>query len=219
MRWRRLAYRLPLTGVAVAGAVVGHMVAYLLAVPEPTARVALLGATGHAYWTAAIAAAVVLGLASVATTLLRQFRAGLLRSRPQAGQSVGRLAAQPRLLRHPQQRRSHQAQPHPPAPSARLPGHPRARRSLAPAATPLGPGSAALRRVLPPAHAPSIFGSAADRPPGTGLCCPCRSGRVGRPAGALLSGQVMAGGMTGGMTAARSLGGRVPGGRLRSRRP
>jgi len=94
MRWRRLAHRLPLTGVAVAGAVVGHMLAYLLAVPEPSARVALLGATGHAYWTAAIAAASVLGLASVATTVLRQFRAGLLRNRPPPGQSVGRLAAQ-----------------------------------------------------------------------------------------------------------------------------
>ena len=57
MRWPRTADRLPLTGVAVAGAVVGHMVAYLLAVPEPTVRVALLGATGHAYWTQAIAAA------------------------------------------------------------------------------------------------------------------------------------------------------------------
>ncbi|HET9006389.1 MAG TPA: hypothetical protein VFQ04_06715 [Actinomycetes bacterium] len=94
MRWRRLASRLPLTGVAVAGAVVGHMLAYLLAVPEPSARVALLGATGHAYWTAAIAAAVVLGLASLASTVWRRFRAGLDRTRPQPGQSVGRLAAQ-----------------------------------------------------------------------------------------------------------------------------
>jgi hypothetical protein len=40
MRWRRVAHRLPLTGVAVAGAVVGHMVAYVLAGPEPTVRVA-----------------------------------------------------------------------------------------------------------------------------------------------------------------------------------
>jgi hypothetical protein len=94
MRWRRVAHRLPLTGVAVAGAVVGHMVAYLLAVPSPTVRVALLGATGHAYWTAAIAAAVVLGLASLAATLARRFRAGLGRTQPEAGQSVGRLAAQ-----------------------------------------------------------------------------------------------------------------------------
>ena len=63
-----------LTGVAVAGAVVGHMVAYVLAVPEPTVRVALLGATGHAYWNAAIAAASVLGLASLTTTLERRFQ-------------------------------------------------------------------------------------------------------------------------------------------------
>ena len=94
MRWRRVARRLPLTGVAVAGAVVGHMVAYALAVPSPTVRVALLGATGHAYWTAAIAAAVVLGLASLATTLRRRFRAGLLAGRPQPGERLGRVAGQ-----------------------------------------------------------------------------------------------------------------------------
>jgi hypothetical protein len=94
MRWRRVAHRLPLTGVAVAGAVVGHMVAYALAVPSPTVRVALLGATGHAYWTAAIAAAVVLGLASLATTLARRFRAGLLCGRPDPGERLGSVAAQ-----------------------------------------------------------------------------------------------------------------------------
>ena len=94
MRWRRVARRLPLTGVAVAGAVVGHMVAYALAVPSPTVRVALLGATGQAYWTAAIAAAVVLGLASLATTLRRRFRAGLLAGRPQPGERLGRVAGQ-----------------------------------------------------------------------------------------------------------------------------
>jgi hypothetical protein len=94
MRWRRGASRLPLTGVAVAGAVVGHMLAYVLAVPSPTVRVALLGATGHAYWTAAIAAASVLGLASLAATLGRRFRAGLLSGPPQPGEHLGRLAAQ-----------------------------------------------------------------------------------------------------------------------------
>jgi hypothetical protein len=94
MGWRRVAPRLPLTGVAVAGALVGHMVAYVLAVPSPTVRVALLGATGHAYWTAAIAAASVLGLASLATTLRRRVRAGLLASRPQPAERLGRVAAQ-----------------------------------------------------------------------------------------------------------------------------
>jgi hypothetical protein len=94
MRWRRVAQRLPLTGVAVAGAVVGHMVAYILAVPSPTARVVLLGATGHAYWTAAIAAASVLGLASLAATVGRRFRAGLLARHPQPDERLGRLAGQ-----------------------------------------------------------------------------------------------------------------------------
>ena len=70
------------------------MVAYVLAVPSPTVRVALLGATGHAYWTAAIAAAVVLGLASLAATLRRRFRAGRLSGPPQPGEHLGRLAAQ-----------------------------------------------------------------------------------------------------------------------------
>jgi len=94
MRWRRVAHRLPLTGVAVAGAVVGHMVAYVLAVPSPTVRVVLLGATGHAYWTAAIAAASVLGLASLATTVRRRFRAGLLAGHPQPGDRLGWVAGQ-----------------------------------------------------------------------------------------------------------------------------
>ena len=94
MRWRRVTHRLPLTGVDVAGAVIGHMVAYVLAVPEPTVRVALLGATGHAYWTAAIAAATVLGLASLVATLGRRFRAGLLAGRPQPAERLGPVAAQ-----------------------------------------------------------------------------------------------------------------------------
>jgi hypothetical protein len=94
MRWRPVAHRLPLTGVAVAGAVVGHMAAYVLAVPSPTVRVALLGATGHAYWTAAIAAASVLGLASLAATLGRRFRAGLLAGHPQPTERLSHLAAQ-----------------------------------------------------------------------------------------------------------------------------
>ena len=94
MRWRRFAHRLPLTGVAVAGAVVGHMVAYVLAVPSPTVRVVLLGATGHAYWTQAIAAASVLGLASLAATLRRRFRAGRLSGPPLPGEHLGRLGTQ-----------------------------------------------------------------------------------------------------------------------------
>jgi hypothetical protein len=94
MRRRGLVHRLPLPGVAVAGAVVGHMLAYALAVPEGAARLALLLTTGHAYWSAAIAAGLVLGLVSLATTLLRHFRAGLLPGQPRPDLPFGRLAAQ-----------------------------------------------------------------------------------------------------------------------------
>ena len=77
MQVHGLARRLPLAGAAVAGAVVGHGLAYALAVPEPGRRLALLAGSGHAYWSAAIAAAIVLGLASLGATLARSFRAGL----------------------------------------------------------------------------------------------------------------------------------------------
>ena len=92
MGWRRVADRLPLTGVAVAGAVVGHTLAYVLAVPHPGARLVLLATTGHTYWSTAIAVAVVCGLASVASSLVRQFRAGLLPPQRPPERSVGRLA-------------------------------------------------------------------------------------------------------------------------------
>lgn len=94
MRWRGAVHRLPLPGVAAAGAVVGHMLAYALAVPEGAARLALLLTTGHAYWSAAIAAGLVLGLVSLASTLLRHFRAGLLPDQPRPQVPLGRLAAQ-----------------------------------------------------------------------------------------------------------------------------
>lgn len=84
----------PLTGVAVAGAVIGHTLAYALAVPNPGARLVLLATTGHTYWSTAIAVAVVCGLASVASSLVRQFRVGLRpglrRRRPKVRQDLAR---------------------------------------------------------------------------------------------------------------------------------
>jgi hypothetical protein len=96
--WRRVADRLPLTGVAVAGAVIGHTLAYVLAEPYPGARLVLLASTGHTYWSTAIAVAVVCGLASVASSLVRQFRAGLLPAQRPPERSVGRLAGRLALL-------------------------------------------------------------------------------------------------------------------------
>jgi hypothetical protein len=92
MELRAMARRLPLAGGAVAGAVVGHGLAYAVAVPEPGQRLAVLAGSGHAYWSAAIAAAIVLGLASLGATLARHFRAGLGNGSRPAGEPLGRLA-------------------------------------------------------------------------------------------------------------------------------
>ncbi len=98
MELRGLARRLPLAGAAVAGAVVGHGLAYALAVPEPGRRLAVLAGSGHAYWSAAIAAAIVLGLVSLGATLARHFRAGLRTGDRPAGEPLGRLAVRLALL-------------------------------------------------------------------------------------------------------------------------
>jgi len=98
MQWRGLARRLPLAGAAVAGAVVGHALAYALVVPEPGRRLAVLAGSGHAYWSAAIAAAIVLGLGSLGATLARHFRAGLSPGGRAAGEPPARLAGRLTLL-------------------------------------------------------------------------------------------------------------------------
>jgi hypothetical protein len=98
MKLRGLARRLPLAGAAVTGAVVGHGLAYALAVPEPGRRLAVLAGSGHAYWSAAIAAAIVLGLASLGATLTRSFRAGLHTGSRPAAEPLGRRVARLALL-------------------------------------------------------------------------------------------------------------------------
>ena len=98
MRWRGLAGPLPLAGAGVAGAVVGHAIAYALAVPEPGRRLALLAGSGHAYWSAAIAAGIVLGLVSLGATLARRFRAGLRPEGRPAPEPLERLVARLALL-------------------------------------------------------------------------------------------------------------------------
>jgi hypothetical protein len=50
------------------------------------------------------------------------------------------------------------------------------------------------------------YKTAASRPRSAAECCPCSSGRMGRPASALLSGRVAPGGMTSGMTCLGALG-------------
>jgi hypothetical protein len=82
-----------LLGTALAGAVAGHTLTYLLTVPQAAARDALLASTGHNYWAAAVAVALVLGLASALAVVVRQFRGGLRGERTMSAEGVPRLAA------------------------------------------------------------------------------------------------------------------------------
>jgi hypothetical protein len=90
---RRLRHRLPLAGAAVAGAAAAHTLIYLVRVPDGRARDAVLAATGHAYWSVALAAAVVLGLVAVGSVAARRFVHGLRRGgAPPSPERVDRLA-------------------------------------------------------------------------------------------------------------------------------
>ena len=80
----RLRHRLPLAGAAVAGAAVAHTLIYLVKVPDTRARAAVLAATGHGYWSVAVAAAIVLGLVAVGATVARHFRRGAGAAAPPA---------------------------------------------------------------------------------------------------------------------------------------
>jgi hypothetical protein len=81
MRPRDVIRRLPLAGAAVAGAAVGHSIAYLIVAPQGRTRAALLAGTGHGYRSTLAAAEVVLGLLAVITFLARHFNRGLRRQR------------------------------------------------------------------------------------------------------------------------------------------
>src|SRR6266542_3816558 len=76
MGWRRAIRRLPLAGAAVAGAAVGHFIAYLIVALQGRACATLLAGTGHGYWSIAVAAEIVLGLLVVVTFGLWYFNRG-----------------------------------------------------------------------------------------------------------------------------------------------
>ena len=82
---RDLARRLPLAGVAVASAAVGHSIAYLIVAPQGRTRAALLTGTGHGYRSTLAAAEIVLGVLAVLTFLGRRFRHGQRSPRRPAG--------------------------------------------------------------------------------------------------------------------------------------
>jgi hypothetical protein len=82
MSERRTVGGMPFAGMAAAGVVAGHWLAYLLAVPVSAERAHVLAASGHGYWSLAIKAAVVLAVLSLGTVLLRRLSGRLLGDEP-----------------------------------------------------------------------------------------------------------------------------------------
>jgi hypothetical protein len=73
MNGRRRPLWSTLVTAAAFGAVAGHTLTYAVAVPNPGARRLFLSATGHAYWPAALPAALVLGIFAALSTVIRHF--------------------------------------------------------------------------------------------------------------------------------------------------
>ena len=67
---------LPTFGLAMAGLVLGHVLAYLIAVPDPHHRSFVLQRTGHEYLPAMAEAALVVALAGMAAVVIRAFAPG-----------------------------------------------------------------------------------------------------------------------------------------------
>ena len=70
----RLVDRMGWAGAALAGAVVGHILTYLVAFVTPHSRQAALDESGHSYWNLAVATAIAVGVWSAAVLVLRHFR-------------------------------------------------------------------------------------------------------------------------------------------------
>ena len=66
-----------MAGVAFAGVVAGHSLAYLAALPGGIQQDAYLAQTGHSYWHSALVVALLLELLGLAVVAQRSFRAGL----------------------------------------------------------------------------------------------------------------------------------------------
>jgi hypothetical protein len=81
MELRCAIRRLPLAGATVAGAAVGHSIAYLIVAPQGRSRAVLLAGTGHGYRSTFAAAELILGLLAIATFVARRFDRGLHRRR------------------------------------------------------------------------------------------------------------------------------------------
>ena len=85
MRGRRSAKAFPfLPAAAFVGVVVAHGLAYLAAFPQSLLRRQVLAETGHSYWAAAVALAVVFAAVSAITTIAEHIGRGIRHERPQS---------------------------------------------------------------------------------------------------------------------------------------
>ena len=66
---------LPVFGTGAAGLVLGHAIAYLIAIPDPHQRAFALQRTGHAYLPALDQVVLMLAIAGVAAVVIRAFAA------------------------------------------------------------------------------------------------------------------------------------------------
>jgi hypothetical protein len=100
MRERRWLSRPSVAGIGAGGVVLGHWLAYRVAIPEPVLRDEILASTGHAYWLVAVKAAVVLGLAGVGSVLVARL-SGELRGYAPVRHSFGRLGLELAAIQAP----------------------------------------------------------------------------------------------------------------------
>jgi hypothetical protein len=71
---RRSARGFPLLGLAAAGTVLGHWLAYLIAIPATSTRAGVLSQSGHGYWLFAVQVGMVLAAIGLALLAVRRLR-------------------------------------------------------------------------------------------------------------------------------------------------
>jgi hypothetical protein len=93
MSERRYLRDLPTFAFAFVGLIVGHLLSYLIAIPDPTRRATVLADSGHAYLHLAGDVAVILGFAAAVTVGLRAVAARDATDRSSAARFAWRLGS------------------------------------------------------------------------------------------------------------------------------
>jgi hypothetical protein len=93
MRERRYLRDLPTFAFAFVGLIVGHLLSYLIAIPDPARRTVVLADSGHGYMHVAGDVAVVLGFAAAVTVGLRAVAGRGVTDRSSTARMAWRLGA------------------------------------------------------------------------------------------------------------------------------